>query len=78
MKNCTVWKSNLKRAFTASGEERLVIPLVILESVYNVVTNGRLSFICDLTWQTQLLEEQVNKLKEKVSESSPTCYPTVT
>nr|CAB3502188.1 unnamed protein product [Digitaria exilis] len=25
----------------------------------------KLSFVCDLTWQTQLLEEQVNKLREK-------------
>jgi RNA recognition motif-containing protein len=77
LKNCTVWKSNLKRAFTASGEERLVIPPSHFRA-YNVVRDGRLSFIFDLTCQTQLLEEQVSKLRAKVSQSSPTCCPTVT
>jgi hypothetical protein len=77
LKNCTVWKSNLKRAFTASGEERLVIPPSHFRA-YNVVWDGRLSFIFDLTCQTQLLEEQVSKLRAKVSQSSPTCCPTVT
>nr|CAB3497238.1 unnamed protein product [Digitaria exilis] len=30
-----------------------------------------LNFICDLTWQTQLLEEQVNKLRDKCKNQPP-------